>query len=83
MEVRIVPTTRTVEGELRNVSERGVALLTHEFVPTGAYVSFTFDSARVFAQIRHCRLTRIGFILGAHVTDVLKIDGSVTDSLTL
>jgi hypothetical protein len=82
MSVRIVPTTRTVEGELRNVSKRGVALLTHELVPMGSYISFPFSNARVFAQIRHCRLTRIGFILGAQVTDVLRIDGSVGETLT-
>jgi hypothetical protein len=83
MNVRIVPTTRTVEGELRNVSRRGVALLTHEFIPTGSYISFPFSNTRVFAQVRHCRLTRIGFVLGAHVTDVLRMDGTVGDLLEL
>ncbi len=83
MQVRLVPTTRVIECELRNVSKHGVALVSQEFMAVGSYISFPFADTRVFARVKHCRLTRVGNIVGAHVTDVLRVDGSVANSLEL
>jgi hypothetical protein len=81
--LRFAPTTETVTAEIRNVSPRGVALLMDQSVPPGTYVSFPFAGARIFAQVCHCRLTRVGFMVGARVTDVLGANGDVGNKLKL
>lgn len=81
--LRIVPQTETVEAELRNLSRHGVALVSQSFAAPGSYISFYFSGARVYGHVRHCRLTRVGFILGARVTDVFSDDGKFGTSLEL
>ena len=81
--LRIVPETETEDAELRNLSQHGVALVSPRLAAPGTYISFYFSGARVYGQVRHCRLTRIGFILGARVTDVFNDDGEVGVSLSL
>ena len=83
VQMRLVPETETVSAELRNISPHGVALLTQTFAQPGSYVSFYFGGARIYGQIRHCRFTRVGFVLGARVTDVFHDDGGLAMSLNL
>jgi len=83
LHIRLVPTTRLIEAELRNVSLHGASLATQTSVTPGTYISFQFSGARVFAEVRHCRFTRIGFVLGARVTDVISEDGEAGTALKL
>lgn len=81
--LRIAPDPETVDAEVRNLSKHGVAFCTHSLAAPGAFISFYFAGARIYAQVRHCRLTRLGFMVGARITDVFRDDGEVATSLNL
>ncbi len=83
VQLRIIPETETVCAELRNISRHGVALLTQTFAEPGSYVSFYFGGSRIYGQVRHCRFTRVGFVIGARVTDVFHDDGQLASALKL
>jgi hypothetical protein len=79
VDLRVLPSTEVISGQIQDLSREGVGLVTKVFIAPGESVTFPVGDDWVVAEVRHCDAGDGGYIIGAFITDIVakaEIEGS-------
>jgi hypothetical protein len=71
VELRVLPSTDVIPGEIQDLSREGVGLVTQVFIAPGESVTFPVGDDWVVAEVRHCDEGEDGYVVGAFITDIV------------
>ena len=71
VQLRILPTTDVIPASIHDLSRDGVGLMTQVFIAPGESVTFPVGSDWVVAEVRHCRPSAAGYVVGAMITEIV------------